>query len=42
MSALPQVTVTMPSGAIAYQTEGSKLPAAAVAAKASPTPKIAE
>ena len=29
MSALPQVTVTMPSGAIEYQTLGSKLPAAA-------------
>ena len=27
MSALPQVTVTMPSGAIEYQTLGSKLPA---------------
>ena len=29
MSALPQVTVTIPSGAIEYQTLGSKLPAAA-------------
>ena len=29
MSALPQVTVTMPSGAIEYHTLGSKLPVAA-------------
>ncbi len=29
MSALPQVTVTMPSGAIEYQTLGSKLAGAA-------------
>jgi hypothetical protein len=29
MSALPQVTVTIPSGAIEYQTLGSKLPVAA-------------
>jgi hypothetical protein len=31
MSALPQVTVTSPSGAIEYQTEGSKLEGAASA-----------
>ena len=31
ISALPQVTVTMPSGAIEYQTEGSKLEGAASA-----------
>ena len=31
MSALPQVTVTSPSGAIEYQTLGSKLPVAASA-----------
>src|SRR4051795_5587586 len=40
ISALPQVTVTIPSGAIAYQTLGAKLGAAAgavaVAASASP------
>ena len=34
MSALPLVTVTIPSGAIEYHTLGSKLPAA----KASLTP----
>ena len=32
MSALPQVTVTRPSGAMAYQTLGSKLAGAACAA----------
>ena len=31
MSALPQVTVTIPSGAIEYQTLGSKLAGAASA-----------
>ena len=31
MSALPQVTVTRPSGAIEYQTLGSKLEGAASA-----------
>ena len=31
MSALPQVTVTIPSGAIEYQTLGSKLEGAASA-----------
>lgn len=35
MSALPQVTVTRPSGEIAYQTLGSKFEGAA---SASPTP----
>ncbi len=41
MSALPQVTVTSPSGAIEYQTLGSKL-AGAVAASALSRPGTAE
>jgi len=40
MSALPHVTVTMPSGAIEYQTEGSKR-AGAVAASAPSRPGTA-
>src|SRR3978361_1146163 len=42
MSALPQVTVTRPSGAIEYQTLGSKLPAAANAWSAPSSPGTAE
>ena len=38
MSALPQVTVTRPSGAIAYQTLGSKLEGAASASPMPGTP----
>ncbi|MET4765032.1 hypothetical protein ABH970_005404 [Bradyrhizobium ottawaense] len=36
MSALPQVTVTRPSGEIAYQTLGSKLAGAAADAESMP------
>ncbi|MGY3370910.1 hypothetical protein ACVWZL_008035 [Bradyrhizobium sp. GM2.4] len=38
MSALPQVTVTRPSGAIAYQTLGSKFEGAASASPMPGTP----
>jgi hypothetical protein len=38
MSALPQVTVTIPSGAIEYHTLGSKLEGAAKAASAPSRP----
>jgi hypothetical protein len=38
MSALPQVTVTRPSGAIAYQTLGSKFEGAASASPMLGTP----
>ncbi len=42
MSALPQVTVTRPSGAIEYQTLGSKLEGAASAWSAPSRPGTAE
>jgi hypothetical protein len=42
MSALPQVTVTMPSGAIEYHALGSKLPVAANAASGPSMPGTAE
>src|SRR3954449_5292966 len=42
MSALPQVTVTSPSGAMEYHTLGSKLPAAANAWPAPSRPGTAE
>ena len=42
MSALPHVTVTIPSGAIEYHTLGSKLAGAANAASAPSRPGTAE